>query len=213
MIYLGDVMLSLSYLLGENTVPNTGTQGRQQFIKDTLKEVYHAYPWKFAEALATLSVTASGIASLPSDFSLSHLPYVKYYQSDGVTATDLDLANEEDQEDINIGDNKYWISSLTNDNQYILNTKEVISSVVVKYQRSAPDIAASVGTPFNSSSVLALGARRYYRIAQDPEADISQEEALFQKRLQETIAAVQVSAPRKKRRTKLSDSGWYTGAE
>lgn len=210
MIYQGDIMNTLTYLLGERTVPTTGTEGRKDFIQRTVEEVYAGTQWKFNEALASLSV-ASGIASLPSNFSLDHTPYVKFYQSDGITATDLELVDVGDQDDVNIGDNKYWITSATGDGAYILNTKEVVTQVIVNYQKLAPTIAPSTGTPFKNVMTLALGAKRYVRMSQDPEADISQDEALFQKRLQEDIRAVQLSQPRIRRKTAQSISGSVTG--
>lgn len=210
MLYQGDIMTELSYLLGERTVPSTGTDGRKAFIQDSLEDVYKMWPWKFNEALATVSV-ASGIASLPSGLTLNHDLYVKFYGSDGVTATDLELVDPGDQESVNIGDNKYWVTSYGNDGNYVLNTKEVVSSVVVQYQRKPPTLGPSVGTPFNNKMALALGARRYYRISQDPEADISQDEALFEKRVQESIAAQQMASPRKRRKSAQSMSGYSTG--
>lgn len=212
MIYQGDVMNTLSYLLGERTVPNTGTEGRKDFIQRTLEEVYKTYPWRFNEGLASLTVTASGIASLPSDYAPDHPIFATYYTTSG-TQTDMDEAPLEEQDVINIGDNKYWIDSTTGDGNFILNTKEVITQIIVRYQKSPPAMAASVGTPYRSTMVLALGALRYYRKSQDPEADISQDEALFQKRLQETISAVHLTAPRRLRKTRQSVSGYYTGAE
>ena len=209
LVYQGDVMLTLSYLLGERTVPSTGTEGRKDFIQRTLNEVYRDYPFKFNEGLVTLSV-ASGIASLPSDFSLDHTPFVNYTTSSG-TATDLELADVGDQDAINIGDNKYWLTSTTGDGAYVLNTKEVISSVVVRYQKVPPTLGASVGTPYPSTMALALGAKRYYRMSQDPEADISQDEALFQKRHQEVVRAQQMSAPRNRRKSAQSIAGYSTG--
>jgi hypothetical protein len=205
-----DFMTELSYLLGERTVPSTGTDGRKAFIQDSLNDIYKMWPWRFAEAIATLTV-ASGLASLPSDLTLNHDLYVKYFGSDGVTATDLELVDAGDQESVNTGDSKYWITSYGNDGNYLLNTKEVISSVVVKYQRKAPTLAASVGTPWGDKMAIALGARRYYRISQDPEADISQDEALFQKRVEESISAQQMASPRKRRKSAQSISGFSTG--
>lgn len=210
MIYQGDIMLSLSYLLGERTVPTTGTAGRMDFIQKTLEEVYRNYPWPFAAGLATISV-ASGLASLPSDFSPNHDVFISYLPTGAITSTDLSLVDDGDQDAVSIGDNKYWITSYTGDGQWLLNTKELISSIVVRYQKNPPTLAASVGTPYQSAETLALGAKRYYRMSQDPEADISQDEALFQKRLQEDVRAVQMSAPRIRRKTAQSISGYSTG--
>lgn len=210
MISQTDIMTSLSYLLGERTVPSTGTDGRKDFIQKTLNEIYTGTEWKFNEALATISV-ASGIASLPSNFSLDHTPYVKFFPAGSTVATDLELADDSEQDNINIGDNKYWITSTTGDGQFILNTVEVATQVIVRYQKLVPILAASVLTPYKNAMTVALGAKRYYRMSQDPEADISQDEALFQKRLEEDIRAVQMSQPRIKRKSAQSMSGSSTG--
>lgn len=210
LIYQGDVMTSLSYLLGERTVPSTGTEGRKDFIQKTLEEVYNNYPWPFAIGLATLSVTASGIASLPSDYAPNQESFISYNTSSG-TAMDLELVDDGDQDAVNIGDNKYWLTSYTGDGQYILNTKEVISSVVVRYQKLPPTLAASVGTPFKNAMTLALGAVRYHRKSQDPEADIGQDQALFDRALQDDVRGIQMSAPRKRRKTAQSIAGSATG--
>jgi hypothetical protein len=209
MVYQGDVMNTLSYLLGERTVPTTGTEGRKDFIQRTLNEIYTGTAWKFNEALATLSVV-NGLASLPSDLSLDQNLFVKYVGSSG-NSVDLELVDVGDQDDVNIGDNKYWVTSYTQDGTFVLNTKEVISTIIVDYQRLAPILAASVGTPFKNVLTIAMGAKRYVKMSQDPEADISQDEALFQKRLQEDIRALQLSQPRIRRKTAQSQAGVATG--
>lgn len=211
LVYQGDVMNTLSYLLGEKTVPSTGTEGRKDFIQRTLNEIYTGTQWKFNEALATLSV-ASGLASLPTNLSLDQNMFVYALDSNG-NPTDLELADVGDQDAINIGDNKYWITSYTGDGSYVLNTKELVSTIVVDYQKLAPILGPSVGTPFKNVMTLALGAKRYVRMSQDPEADISQDEALFQTRLKEDVRALQLSQPRIRRKSAQSISGYHTGDE
>jgi hypothetical protein len=209
LIYQADIMSSLSYLLGERTVPSTGTEGRKDFIQKTLEELYRNNEWPFAQALATISVV-SGLASLPTDFSDNHEVSVKYYN--GATAVDMLVADDEQQDNINTGDNKFWLTTYTGDGAYLLNTKEVISNVIVRYQKLPPTLAASVGTPYPSAETIALGAKRYYRMSQNPEADISQDEALFQKRAQEDFRALQMVLPFRGRKSAQSVSGYSTGS-
>jgi hypothetical protein len=197
MVNQTQVMTTLSYMLGENAVPTSAvTLGRKNFIQRTLEEVYRAYPWPFATAQATVSFD-SGIATLPSNFDVEHKIYAYFYNGD--TQTGL--------QEINIGDSdmytqdqyKFWLEHVLDDT-YQIKTKDTYLSAVVSYQTKAPEINATVYTPFNDQSALALGARRYVKLSENPDADISQDEAIFQKRLNENIAAVQVNRPLKKNR-------------
>jgi hypothetical protein len=54
--------------------------------------------------------------------------------------------------------------------------------------------------------ILALGAQRFIRKAENPQADISQEEQIFQKRLEELWGWQNRQKPRKARRF-YSDKG------
>jgi hypothetical protein len=83
--------------------------------------------------------------------------------------------------------------------------------VVVKYQSKAPTVSTSVYTPYPSKNTIALGSRRYVKMSQNPDADISQDEALFQQRLGQDIAAHQIAQPRKKRPSRQSRYGARTG--
>ena len=58
---------------------------------------------------------------------------------------------------------------------------------------------------------LARGALVYYRQAEDPQADISQEEALFQQELDEVIAQFNRSRPQQRAKTLQEVAGTYTG--
>lgn len=210
-LYQGDVMNTLSYLLGERTVPTTGTEGRKDFVQKALEEVYRAYPWKFAESTVTLSVV-SGIASLPSNYTTDFEPFVRYYDSNS-TPVDQDQVFSSEQDQVNIGDNKFWLTPTSDGLTMLLNTKEVISNVVVTYQQAPPTLGASVATPYDNGMVVALGAKRYVKMSQDPEADISQDEDLFQKKLQDSIRQKQLSQPRIRRRSVQSDLNVYTGQD
>jgi hypothetical protein len=198
MVNQTQVMETLSYLLGENSVPTSGIAvSRRNFIQRTLEEVYRAYPWPFAQANATLAIV-DGNATLPADFDYQHKIYGYFYAGD--TQTGL--------EEINIGDsdlyvqnqNKFWVEHISNGTYKIVTKDNDYSSVLISYQIVPPVINASIYTPFNDSGALALGARRYVKLGENPDADISQDEALFQKRLGESISATQVNRPIKKNR-------------
>jgi hypothetical protein len=198
MITQTQALTTLSYLLGENSVPTSSVlDSRKNFIQNTLNEIYRAYPWSFAAANATLTF-ASGIATLPADFDYQHKIYGYFYN--GSTQTQLD--------EINIGDSdmyiqnqyKFWIEHVIDDTFQIKTKDTNYTTAVISYQTEVPTLSSTVSTPFNDANIIALGAKRYVKASENPDADISQDEALFQKRLNEVIGAVQVNRPLRKHR-------------
>lgn len=202
-----DFMTTLSYLLGERTVPSTGIEGRKQFVQDSLNEVYRAYPWQFAKARTTLTV-ASGIASLPSNFDGQHK--LEAYTLNGDTDINYEEVDEADRTGFQDGDKVYWIEAQS-DGTYHLRTKDSISSIIVTYQSKPPIVTATVTTPFDDTMTVALGAKRYVKSSQDPNADIAPDEALFQKRLLENISATQVHRPTRKLKFASRSNGYRIG--
>lgn len=197
MITETDVLTTLSYLMGERTVPTTAIEGRKDFIKRTLEEIYRAYPWPFAKTTETIAIS-SFTASLATTFDPQHK--ISVYFLDGDIQTNLEEINPGDQDMYEDSDRKFWVENVGGTN-YAIKIKDTdISSIVAKYQTVAPDINASVGTPFQDRTTIALGARRYIKLGENPDADISQDEALFQKRLNENIASQQLSRPLRRNR-------------
>lgn len=203
------VMETLSYLLGENNVPTSSVaNSRKNFIQRTVEEVYRAYPWTFAQSTATLTFI-SGSAELPDDFDVQHKLYAYFYNGDTQTAlTEVNVGDSDWYQDY---DYKFWVEHL-GDGVYAIKTKDTsYTSATVKYQTVAPIISATVYTPFSDLMALALGARRYVKLGQNPDADISQDEALFQKRLNENISAQQVNRPLKKHRSIYKANNYRMG--
>lgn len=195
--------------MGERTVNSTTSTPRSDFIQQTLEECYRAYPWRFATANATLTIS-SGIATLPTNLDISHQLYATYFT--GTTEIRLEEIDPADKLDANDGDNQTWLTAQS-DGTYLLNTKDTTpTSVIVRHQTLAPSINASVATPYPNKMTLALGSRRFVKLGQNPDADISQDEGLFQKTLARDIAAHQIPSPRKMRRSRQSQVGDYTGA-
>ena len=202
-------METLSYLLGENNVPTSSVStSRKNFIQRTVEEVYRAYPWTFAKTTATLTF-ASGTATLPADFDVQHKLYAYFYNGDTQTAlTEVNVGDSDWYQDY---DYKFWVEHIA-DGVYAIKTKDTsYTSATVKYQTIAPTISATVYTPFSDQMTLALGARRYVKLGQNPDADISQDEALFQKRLNENISAQQVNRPLKKHRSIYKANNYRMG--
>jgi hypothetical protein len=202
-----DILLTLSYLRGERTVPTSNVEGRKEFIQQTLHEVHAAYPWKFAEVNTTLTVVA-GIATLPSGTTLEHEISVSDVSGDIETEwTNLDVA---DRRLTAVGDKAFWITPLTDD-MFQINTKATVDTILVKYQGVEPTINASITTQYPDRLTLALGANRFVKLSEDPDADLSQDDTLFQNRLNKNIAAQNMAGARPMLKTAQSQSGSYTG--
>ena len=208
MIGQTQILETLTYLMGERTVPSTDLEGRKNFIQRSLEEVYRAFPWPFAATKTTLTL-ASGLATLPANFDDQHKIYAYFYTGD----------NQYQVEEVNIGDidmyedgsNKLWLESDNNGTYKIHNKDTSYTDITIKYQTVAPTINASIYTPFNDQLTIALGAKRYVKMGQNPDADVSQDEALFQKRLNENIAASQVNRPLRKHRAVYKANGYHLG--
>lgn len=204
-----DILTTLAYLLGERSVNATTSAPRADFVQQTLVEAYQAYPWRFARTNATLTIS-NGIATLPTDYDDSHLAHVKF--NNGVE-TELDLVDPDDAEDLNDGDRATWIEAV-GDDVFVIKTKDAdVTTALVRYQKKAPvlDSSGTVVTPYPNKMTIALGARRYVKLGQNPDADISQDEKIFQNKLSQDIAFQQVNAPRKRRKTAQTQTGTSTG--
>jgi hypothetical protein len=208
MVTQTQILNTLTYLMGERTVPSTALEGRKDFIQRSLEEVYRAYPWAFAGTKTDLTLV-DGVATLPSNFDDQHKIYAYFYSGD----------NQYQVEEVNIGDNdmyedgshKFWLET-DNLGTYTIHTKDTgYTDITVKYQKVAPTLSDSIDTPFNDRLTIALGAKRYVKMGQNPDADVSQDEALFQKRLNENIAASQVNRPLRKHRAVYKANGYHLG--
>lgn len=204
------VMQDLSYLLGEQTVPSSGTEDRQRFIQRALERVYRAYDFPMNKVTVTLQA-AAGIATLPTnvrqDSSLDVREVVAGARNDNI----YDAIPYEERDLYSEGSYKYWLTGY--EGAYLLETTETSTNPVltVRYSTVAPTINASIGTPFPSSMCLARGALIYYRQAEDPQADIGQEEALFQLEIDEVIAAYNRERAQTRGITQHEKYGTYIG--
>lgn len=179
-----DIMTQLSYMLGERSVPTSGTEDRKGFIKTTLEEIYRAYPWEWAMTTATFALT-DGVASLPSGVLIEAPLDVREIVSGNDNDNVYAKVTFAEKDNFSTGDYRFWITG--EPNNYQINSKENNATLSVRYQMNAPmlDDANTVSTPFPSAHVVALGALRYIRMGENPQADISQEETLFQNRLEQ----------------------------
>lgn len=198
MIDLTDVQTDLAYLLGEQSAPSTSNSDyvvRQAFIQRALERAYRAYPFGFNKLTATVSLT-SGVATLASGVMQDSILDIREVVAGTNNDNVFSLISYEDSDDAAQGTYRGWITGYQGG--LLFNSNEADTILTYRYQTGAPIINASIATPFPSSMALARGALIYYRQAEDPQADISQEEALFSGELAEIISQYNRSrAPRK----------------
>jgi len=179
-----DILLDMSYLLGEQTIPTSGIEDRKRFVDRALERISRLYDFEEFKAIATVSIT-SGVGTLPSDTGESPDLDVRVSNSGSGDDYVFDQIPYEDQDNYRDGDYKYWLTGSAGD--YSLNTKDDVANVLIRYTQEAPSVNASISTTFPSAMVIARGALVYYKQAENPLADISQDEAFFQQELQEVI--------------------------
>ena len=210
--YQPGLLQTIAYLMGERTVNSTTSTSRADFLQKTLSEAYQAYPWKFAHTNATLSIS-SGIATLPTAVDYQHAIRAYFYPSGQTQETYLEEIDAGDKDRVAAGSRAFWLNS-NGDGTYNLQTKDTdVPSIIFGYQSLAPtlDTAGTVGTPYPNAMTLALGARRFVKLGQNPDADISQDQALFKQYLNQDIAAEQIPHARKRRNTRQRLTGRSTG--
>ena len=193
------VMQDLSYLLGETSVPSSGTEDRQAFIQRSLERVYRAYNWPMNKVVSTITL-ANGTANLPTNVHQDTVLDIRVIGTGAGTDKVYSRVSYAYQNNYGGGTYRYWLTGY--EGTYVFNTNETGSATLtLYYETTVPVINASITTPFPSSMVLARGALVYLRQAEDPQADISQDEYLFQMELNEVIAQYNRSKPAVRGRT------------
>lgn len=194
-----DILTTLAYLMGERSVNATTSAPRADFIQTALQKAYSAFPWTFARSLATV-IFSNGLATLPSNYDASQPVHLLYDNGQQQTIQEV---SPDDEELYGIGDQAAWIRPVSDDFYAIRTNDTNITVASIKFQKQAPilDTAGTIKTPYPNKQTIALGARRWVKLGQNPDADISQDDALFTKELAADVAANQVPQPRKKRRT------------
>lgn len=209
-ITLTDVQQDLSYLLSEQSVPSTGTENRQRFIQRALERAYRAYDFPMNKVTATIQMT-NGVSGTLTFIGQDSVLDVRQVVSGSHNDNIYYQIPYEEQDSYAQGSYRYWLTGY--EGAYVINTTESTTSPIltVRYTTVVPQINASIPTPFPSSMCLARGALIYYRQAEDPQADIAQEEALFQQELDEVIAAYNRSRPAPRGKTLHEREGTYVG--
>lgn len=179
-----DVLQDMSYLLGEQSIPTSGIEDRKAFIQRALERIYRLYDFSEFKSIATVTIT-NGQGTLPADIGESPDMDVRVVNSGNGNDYIFEQIPYEEQDKYSAGDYKYWLTGSAGD--YTINTNDTVSALTIRYIEEAPTINASITTSFPSSMVIARGALVYYKQAENPLADVSQDEALFQSELQEVI--------------------------
>lgn len=209
-----DVLLDLSYLLGESSIPTSGIDDRKAFIQRGLQRIVRLYDFDEMYALATVSLTLGSNSfysgTLPTDAAESPDLDVRVINPGTNDDYVFEKVAYEDQDKAVTGDYKYWLTGSTND--YTMTTRDDVSNVVVRYLQSAPTINASISTTFPSSIVIARAALVYYRQAENPMADIAQDEALFKTELEEVIARQNRNRPVSRAKSIMELNDVYSGS-
>lgn len=208
-----DFLTTLAYLLGERSVNTTTSAPRADFIQSALHDVYGAYPWRFAKGLATLSLSG-GLGTLPTNYDDRHFSFGKFAQ--GTSEIRLDPVDANDDLELENGDRAMWIEPIRGGDgtRYGLYTKDSdVSTVIFRYQQQEPllDSSGTTKSPYPNKRTVALAARIYVKMGQNPDADVSQDQKIAEKEIAKDVAAYQVQAPRKRRRTAQGQAGRTTG--
>lgn len=209
-IDLSDVQLDLAYLLGEQSAPSESASDyavRATFIQRALERAYRAYD--FPSNKLTQTVVASNyIATLASgvlqDSVLDVREVVSGANNDNIYK-EIDYSEQDEQ---SAGNYTFYRTGTEN---LVLHLSQASPTLTVRHTSSVPILNASISSPFPSSMAIARGALIYYRQAEDPQADISQEETVFQVEINEIIAQYNRSRPRPKLADSHQTNGTYVG--
>lgn len=210
-IDLDDVQQDLAYLLGEQSAPSTSNSDyavRSTMIQRALERAYRAYDFPMNKMTATVQASAY-VATLPSNVaqdSIIDMREVVSGKQDDHVYSQVDYSSFDNY---NAGDYVYYLDGYAG--TYTAKLSESDPLLTLRYSTGTPILNASIGTPFPSSMALARGALIYYRQAEDPQADISQEEALFQGELDEIISAYRRAAPPRRLVSRHEDKKSYIG--
>lgn len=206
------ILQDLSYLLGETTIP-TAITDRVDYIQKTLERIYRSYRFPMNTVLATLQMTA-GVGTLPTNVGQDGLVDVREVIGGPFTDHVYTRVSYQDSDNFAVGSYAYWLQGY--EGNYTIYSSETSGSdanpiLTILYTTSVPVLNASVNTNFPSSMAVALGALKYYRLAEDPYTDVSPYENMFQLEMNEVIAAVNRGRAQPRGKTLLEQLGTYTG--
>lgn len=192
-----DILEDLSFLEGNQSIPTSGIDDWKRFIQRTLEEAWIAYPWEFTKITATVSVS-NGIATLASGAMADGIYDVRF-PSSGTSDDHIYTPIPFDELD-NYAPGTYHYAITGASPNPVINTNDTDPVLRVWYANLPPQLNASITSRFPDSMVIALGAQRYIRKSENPQADIAQEEQIFLNRLDELWSRFNRNKPRKARK-------------
>lgn len=168
-----DVFSDLSYLVGNDIIPNPVPNNWSSFVQRSLERISRIVDFDFGKVVTTLSLT-NGFANLPTNARQSPNLDIRVVssQNDDYIFTQRTY---EQFDNYTQGDYRYYVSTSQDGVQSITTTETGRPAVSVRYSLAAPTINASIATNFPSSMVIAKGALIYVREAEDKDADTGQE--------------------------------------
>ena len=142
--------------------------------------------------LATIQMTA-GIGTLPTNVGQDGLLDVREVNAGPYTDNVYVQTSYAESNNFATGDYAYWLQGY--EGNYTIYTSETSGSdpnpiLTLLYTTSVPVLNASINSNFPSSMTVALGALKYYRLAEDPYTDVTPYENMFQLEMAEVIANV-----------------------
>lgn len=199
------VLQDMSFLLGEAAVPGSGIEDRKTFIQRALERVYRLHDFPMNKITATVALIA-GTITLPTTFGQDSEVDVRDGQNNV-----FDQIPYERQQDYIKGDRKYWLEGYEGTSTYFMKSADADTILKLRFTTTVPLINGSISTPFGSSMALARGAMVYFRQAEDPQADISQDEAIFQQEVDEVWKRYRRSRPQRRIRDLYETNGTFVG--
>jgi hypothetical protein len=207
------IMSDLSYLLGESTVPTSGTaefNTRAEFIQRSLERVYRAYNFPMNQVTATFQAV-NGVGTLPTNVGQDSIIDIRQVNTGPFTDNVYIQVNYSEHNDFQQNDFRYWLLGYEGNYTFYSSETQTTNVLTVLYTPELPVVNASISTNFPSSMCVAWGAIEYYRLAEDPYTDISPYELGFQRELNEVIAAYNRNRAMKRGITRSEQEGTYTG--
>lgn len=207
-----DILQQMSYLLGEQTIPTSGIEDRKAFIQASLDRISRLYDFSEFKAIATVTMTSDGQnynGSLPTDAAESPDLDVRVTNSGSGDDYIYTQIPYEEKDNYTASDYKYWLTGSIDG--YTISTKAVQTPLSLRYLQKAPTVNASISTTFPSSMVIARGALVYYKQAENPLADVAQDEGFFQRELEEVISRQNRNKPTGRAKSIMEINGSYTG--
>jgi hypothetical protein len=206
------ILSDLNFLLGNTTVPSQVTD-QEDYIQKTLERIFRNYNFPMNTVLATIQMTA-GIGTLPTNVGQDGLLDVREVNAGPYTDNVYVQTSYAESNNFATGDYAYWLQGYGGN--YTIYTSETSGSdpnpiLTLLYTTSVPVLNASINSNFPSSMTVALGALKYYRLAEDPYTDVTPYENMFQLEMAEVIANVNRNRAQVRGITQLEQWGTYTG--